>query len=662
MKSHILYFFLFLFGFNKSFASQVDSLKALLDIVKGKEKAIILNLLCDKYVSLNLDSALKYGRQGIEITKKEKLNLIYADILNNLGNIFLQKGEYSKSLDNYIEAEKNFNVADNLVGKVKTLINIGTVYELQDLFEKASMQYNSALLISINIGNKDFEAQIFTHLGSLYYSQKNKIKALDCFSHSLKINKEIKNTPRIMEGLNNVGVINQELGKFSEALSNFETFLNYAKKTQTKSDIIAAYHNIALVFKDQKNYPNAISYLDSSIYLAKKIKDFDDLREAYSTLSEIYKEQKNIEKAFEYFQLSAAAKDSLLNQTRDKQFIEMSTKYDTEKKETENKLLKAEGEKQKTINLSVSIGLILVALLSFFIFWSYRIKKKANVLLGEQNIEIREKKHIIEEKQKEILDSISYAKRLQEAILPPQEHINEYFPDNFVLYKPKDIVAGDFYWLEHIDNISFFAAADSTGHGVPGAMVSLVCSNALNRSVKEFGLRKTGEILDKTRELVLETFAKSNTEVKDGMDISLLSVQFPSPSSKNQKVIINWSGANNPLWYINSFSFNGVESNKFHEIKPNKQPIGKTDRPQSFTTHEIEHKTNTVFYLFTDGYPDQFGGPKGKKYKHKQLEEMLIVNSSKTLEEQKNVLDKAFKEWIGDLEQVDDVTIIGIRI
>jgi serine phosphatase RsbU (regulator of sigma subunit) len=183
---------------------------------------------------------------------------------------------------------------------------------------------------------------------------------------------------------------------------------------------------------------------------------------------------------------------------------------------------------------------------------------------------------------------------------------------------------------------------------VPGAMVSLVCSNALNRSVKEFGLRITGEILDKTRDLVLETFAKSSADVKDGMDISLISIN--STAKK-----INWSGANNPLWYSET-------ANRLLELKADKQPIGKTDHPQPFTTHEIEYKTNTTFYLFTDGYPDQFGGPKGKKYKYKQLEEKLTANCDKEMKEQKNILESSFEDWIGSLEQVDDVTIIGIKL
>jgi serine phosphatase RsbU (regulator of sigma subunit) len=261
--------------------------------------------------------------------------------------------------------------------------------------------------------------------------------------------------------------------------------------------------------------------------------------------------------------------------------------------------------------------------------------------------QIEYQKQIIEEKQKEIIESINYAKYLQQAILPSISAIDQYISNNFIIYRPKDVVAGDFYWAEAKDNNFFIAVADSTGHGVPGAMVSVVCSNALNRSVNEFEITDTGKILDKTRELVLETFAKGNSEVKDGMDISLLCI-----NNKNKKVY--WSGANNSLWFI--------KNGQLSEIKADKQSIGKTDLPQPFKTHEISYEKDSVFYLFTDGYADQFGGPKGKKFKYKQLAELISKNSQLSMQEQSLEIENAFNNWKGDLEQIDDVCIIGIKI
>jgi serine phosphatase RsbU (regulator of sigma subunit) len=266
---------------------------------------------------------------------------------------------------------------------------------------------------------------------------------------------------------------------------------------------------------------------------------------------------------------------------------------------------------------------------------------------SEQKTIIESQKHLVEEKNREITDSIVYAKRLQDAILPPARFVDAHVPQNFVLYMPKDIVAGDFYWAEQKGNKFFIAAADSTGHGVPGAMVSVVCSGALNRCIKEFHLEDPGKILDKTRELVLETFEKSDSEVKDGMDISLLCLDRSNGE-------VSWSGANNPLWY--------VKDGKLNEVKADKQPVGKTERSNPFKTHHLGKGTDSTFYLFTDGYPDQFGGPNGKKFKYKQLEDLLLEKSTLPLNEQKYNLLKVFNTWKGELEQVDDVCIIGVKL
>jgi hypothetical protein len=327
-------------------------------------------------------------------------------------------------------------------------------------------------------------------------------------------------------------------------------------------------------------------------------------------------------------------------------------------KEIENQkaLSEEKSRKQNLIIVFVAIGLALVIVFAGFIFRSLHVTRKQKHIIEQQ-------KHLVEEHQKEIIDSITYAKRLQQAILPSGEEIKKYLANQFILYKPKDIVAGDFYWLHVNNEFVFIAAADSTGHGVPGAMVSVVCSNALNRAVDEFHLRDTGKILDKTRDLVLETFAKSGEEIKDGMDISLARIPITSIEMTSEKRIIQWSGANNPLRYIQNsvVSLSGEENKILSEIKANKQPIGKTDNPMPFTAHDVELKQGDTIYLMTDGYADQFGGPKGKKYKYKALEEKLIATSHLSLQQQHEELANSFDAWKGSLEQVDDVTIIGIR-
>ena len=223
--------------------------------------------------------------------------------------------------------------------------------------------------------------------------------------------------------------------------------------------------------------------------------------------------------------------------------------------------------------------------------------------------------------------------------------VKEYLQESFILYKPKDIVAGDFYWLEQKDGKVLFASADCTGHGVPGAMVSVVCNNGLNRSVREHGLSDPGKILDKTREIVISEFEKSEEDVKDGMDIALCSLE-------GNKLL--YAGAHNPLWII--------RNGEIIETKANKQPIGKFDNLLPYTTHTFDLLKGDTFYIFSDGYPDQFGGERGKKYKSGNFKKFLISIQEYPMEEQHKLLDEEFENWKGKIEQIDDVCVIGVRV
>jgi serine phosphatase RsbU (regulator of sigma subunit) len=298
---------------------------------------------------------------------------------------------------------------------------------------------------------------------------------------------------------------------------------------------------------------------------------------------------------------------------------------------------------ENLLKLPAEYNLMNFVLGTIFIFFTVAVHQSNSDTYAR---EINEQKQTIEVKNKEILDSISYAKRLQQAILPPLDHVREVFNDFFILYKPKDIVAGDFYWMERRDHYVFFAVADCTGHGVPGALVSVVCSNAMNHVVNEFRLNDPGLILDKVSDLVQQTFAKSKSDVNDGMDISLIVMD-------TRKREIQWAGANNSLWL--------VQDGKLSETKANKQPIGRHENKKSFTRHTFAVKTGDAVYLFTDGFADQFGGPKGKKFKYKQLMKTVSEISELPANKQEEILLEKFESWRGQLEQVDDVCMAGIR-
>jgi serine phosphatase RsbU (regulator of sigma subunit) len=441
-------------------------------------------------------------------------------------------------------------------------------------------------------------------------------------------------------------------GDHKEAI---ETHIDLAKLAEAEGEKGFArifYIEGALDYFRSGSYPNAKKTMDYALTLvniahAPPADQFEWEKAAYR----IDSAAKYYEGAFRHYyrmnQLKSELKREEVGKALAKERFNSELKIFKSEQEKENVLNAEEKKRQRNILYSVLLFLTFAVGMIVYIFYNLRKTRKANKIIAEQKIEVEKQKHLIEEKQSEILDSIIYAKRLQEAILPPAQFVNKYIPRNFILYKPKDIVAGDFYWAEYIDNKFYIAAADSTGHGVPGAMVSVVCSNALNRTLKEFKFTETGKILDKTRDLVIETFEKSSSEVKDGMDISLLCLDY------NTKKAF-WSGANNPLWYIHN--------NELKEIKGDKQPIGKADNPKPFTTHQIDYVENTTFYLFTDGFADQFGGPQGKKFKYKQFFDLLFAIKNQSIQQQMDSINRIFEEWKGNLEQVDDVCVIGIKV
>jgi serine phosphatase RsbU (regulator of sigma subunit) len=292
------------------------------------------------------------------------------------------------------------------------------------------------------------------------------------------------------------------------------------------------------------------------------------------------------------------------------------------------------------------------------------VERTAEVVAQKEEIE--EQKELVDEQNRDILDSIKYAERIQGAILPPQKSIRSTFKDSFVLFKPKDIVSGDFYWMEVIDDQVYFAAVDCTGHGVPGAMVSVVGNNGLNRCVKEFGLKNPAKILDKLTQLVEETFEKSEDQVRDGMDIGLCKVDIKTRT-------VEFAGANNPMWIISDnpqFAANyealstgmSLDETTLFEVKPDKQPIGNYEDRKPYTNHIVQLFENDRVYLFSDGYPDQFGGPKGKKFKYKPFKKLMLSTFGMKMSAQHNMLDSEFEKWRADYEQVDDVCIFGIEL
>ncbi len=657
------------FAAKKRIEIQQKAIK-LAEAVKDNDRINLeIGALCDLFISINLYT--KAMDTYVDRLKRVEYSNDMKSVvfcLRNISDIYLKIKNYKKALEYELKAFDALKKTKTDSTQLFTgITRVGDKYQKNSEFDASILQYKKAYsLLKSTSTNRD-KHSVLLKMAKSFIGLKEYESARRCLFAGLEIPVELEwfdneGNSHISKDSSVVGQIYNEVGQiyfyennFSKALefklkgiSLLESNLSWEKPTD-------AYLVTAQVYFKMGQYDLAERYAIKAKNNA--IKDFDlyNQMEISKLISNVYNakgdKRKSDKSLIEYYKI----KDSISKAANAEDIMFKELNYENEKKEAQllaqqekrELLHQQENKKQRIVTYSVVAGLILICFFLVFVFLNLKKSRRANQIIAQQKFEVETQKHLVEEKQKEILDSITYAKRLQEAILPPNEFVNSNLTDNFIYYQPKDIVAGDFYWAEKADDMFFIAAADSTGHGVPGALVSVVCSNALNRALKEFKLTETGKILDKTRELVIETFEKSASEVKDGMDISLLCID-----SKNKNIY--WSGANNPLWYI--------QDSELKEIKADKQPIGKSDYLKPFTTHQIEFKENTTFYLFTDGLADQFGGPNGKKFKYKQFSDLLIKNNNLTQKQQADIINKAFCDWKGDLEQVDDVCVIGIKI
>jgi serine phosphatase RsbU (regulator of sigma subunit)/Tfp pilus assembly protein PilF len=613
------------------------------------------------------ESGIEYSLKGLKIREETGDKNGTAVSLNNLGSLYQEQGDLAKSIDVYTRSLKIAEEINDKEGVARTLGNIGQIYYRQKDIDKGIEYCTKSLKLFEELGGKRGIAIQYNSLANMYDEKNDTALAMKYYLRALRIREELGDKRGIAASYNNIAYLFTNQDQFAIALSYYERSLKLKRETGDIMGEALSLSSMSSLYYRMGDLSKAISLGERSLKICREVGDVEGLKNAGNTLYLAYAKAANYKGAFDMHLLYTQMKDSIQGEESKSEVIKKDMKYNYDKqkaieeKEHEKELAVAEEQKakQRILIFSITGGLILVLFFTFFVINRLRITNRQKKIIETQKKEVEVQKHqvelqkeLVEEKQQEIIDSITYAKRLQNAILPPAKYIEEYIPNNFVLYQPKDIVAGDFYWMEVTDagqqkELIFIAAADSTGHGVPGAMVSIVCSNALNKAVKEFDLKDVGEILGKTREIVLDTFAKSGEEIKDGMDVSLMCLD-----KKNKK--ISWSGANNQLWY--------VLNDTLIEIKADKQPVGKSEKLLPFTSHELKWEAGTVFYLMTDGYPDQFGGPKGKKFKYKQLEDILSGIAGESMQKQKEILSDKFAEWKGDLEQVDDVTIIGIKI
>ena len=597
-----------------------------------------------------LNQAQNLFKEAAEYYLIAKDSVNYAGALESWGHIEKTKGNYRAALDLYYKSMKVRELCYDTVTISNTYINLGHIHGDMNNDSLAEVYYRKSEEIMKNSPYKAKYAEVLAQLGKHYNNKEKYEQAVNYFKKSIALYKEVKATVKEAMATSNLGRTYLDMGNRKEALPLMLRAEKILKEYEAYDALASTHHSLMMYYADEKNHRKAVEYGELCMQFYLKTGDISGQETALPNLSVAYANLGEYEKAYEYSDLFIRIKDTIYKEDMVKQYSEMQTRFDTESKnkqiqllEKDKKISSQELEKKKTERKILLLGVALLAVIISIILLAYVQKKKSNQLLAEQ-------KKIVEEKHKEITDSINYAKRIQSAILfndQWQSISSEYF----ILFKPKDVVSGDFYWSTvNKNDVSIWAVADCTGHGVPGAFMSMIGMAYLNQIVGEENIEDPGEILNRLRQKIIQSLEQKNVAVqqKDGMDISIICRR------KNESTIF-FAGANNPCYRVSK----GVLT----EYKGDKMPVGLyADELKLFTTHEITVEKGDMLYLFSDGYADQFGGEKGKKFMYKSMKELLVKNSHFTANAQEESLEKSFLEWKGNHEQVDDVCIVGVRV
>ena len=611
------------------------------------------------YLHNDYTISYNYYSRSLELFQEIQDSINIAKVIRNLGSIYHQQGDYEKAIEYFFESldmRKKLNDENGIASLYRA---IGVVYleQGENFYSNAIQYFNKALEIYQKINNIKGVANCYSGIASVYtgYKTAKNDEALEYYFKILEIGNEQNDIRLVAQASEAIGTIYLKIDKNDDAYEYLDKSANLWLEMENYFGVGNLYVSIGKYYLAKKNYQESEKYLIDAIDISERIDVLVIKKNSYSVLSQLYKDKGNYQKALEFSEEYYLLKDSLQSEEMSDRIAKFETQREFDKVMKEKELEKQRNQlehdnklkNQKIISFATFLGLILMIVLSFVIFRSYRSKKSANELLTDKNEKI-----LLQ--QKHITSSIVYAKRIQNAVLPPEEFLLKIIPEHFILFKPRDIVSGDFYWAAKKNNTSFIAAVDCTGHGVPGAFMSMLGISFLNEIVNKNPIEKlsAANILEQLRTYIKTSLRQTGKEdeTKDGMDMALCSIDL-------DKNILQFAGAQNPLILI--------RNNELIQYKGDKMPIGIHIIEKSFTNHEIEIQKNDSLYIFSDGFIDQFGGDNNKKFMIRNFKNLLVEIAKKPMAEQKLFLDGILVDWISkstEFDQIDDILVIGIKI
>lgn len=662
--------------FTNSFSAQnaiTDSLKKIALRVDKDSAAKLYVKIASIFTGVNSDSVRTYASIAGKVAPLN--SVAKGDVLIQFGNSYHMENKVDSALKYYNKALLYFQKIGNDKGIGKVYQSFSLVKRTNGDIEGAIYDSKKALQMYEKINWTLGIVNTVNNISNLYSDLRKIDSAVGYSRKAFLLSKTLNDSIKYYTMMMQLGVRYTDASRFDSSLVYLKGALPYFETNGFYSYLIIINSNLANVYwRLNKNTAQTKYYLYKSLEYSNLSGSRDNVKYIYRDLAMCYIFEKKVDSAEVYFFKTLAINDSINIQKGLEVTKELQTKYETEKKELQIKNqsfeIEAQEKQNKQKNLIILFGTLALVGTGFFAamaFINFKKAKKANVIIENQkmevelkNEEITHQKELVEEKQKEIIDSINYAKRIQQAVLTGEDIWQKVSKEHFILFKPKDIVSGDFYWAYNTpNNRSIFALADCTGHGVPGGFMSMLGNSFLNEIVVENKIFKADEILNKLRAKIIHALEqKGGTQQKDGMDISLCVWNKLDNT-------LEFAGANNPLWLVTSRASATSEKavTELVEVKADKMPIGTyLENEVPFSSVSIQLEKGDIIFLSTDGYADQFGGPKGKKYKYKPLIESLIKNSSLSMIEQKASLESAFNDWKNHHDQVDDVSVIGIRV
>jgi tetratricopeptide (TPR) repeat protein len=610
-----------------------------------------------------INKALEYYAKAEELLVKTKHLNILAEIYNNIGLAYYEIGNINLVIENLMKSLKLLEKTGDSVGTAFSLLNIGSIYDDQGDSANALKNYMNSYIILKKLNNEKGVSYAANNISYIYQKQKKYDLALKFAEESAEIAKKLDDKRGLAYALTMLGTISDALKDYDRAIAYYNECLAIREFMKDEKGKSFSLNNLAGVYYRLENYKKALEYNTKANDIAKRLGYPELIKNTSLTSSLVYKKIGKYKESLEAYELYINMRDSISNENNKNNNEQLNLQYQFEKREIELMKQKEVQEvqyleqmkQQKIVSYGLGLIILMVVGFSFFLYSRFQIISKQKDIIEKQ-------KSTVDAKNKEITDSINYASRIQNALLPSKNEFKKYFPEMFILYKPRDIVSGDFYWIsmKHQNKIAI-ATVDCTGHGVPGGFMSMLGTSFLNEIVDERKVLASNLILDNLRDKIKQSLKVDSGYTNDGMDISL--IVFNTDTLE-----LEISAANNPVWIVPNLTTADDEV-KVIEIKPDKMPVGFYEgHEKPFNKQIYQLSKGDIIYTFTDGYADQFGGlsqapslSRTKKYTYKRLREKLIAISQMPLAEQRMSLEVEFMEWKKGVDQLDDVLLMGFK-